>query len=233
MAEIIPEVKDSVKGNVSHVDLVKSEMKARGWNAAKLSRVSGVSTGVLSRYFNDDGISSDNLFAVMHALSLDVPALQPRPIPVISWVQAGQFADAEDHWPVGVSSEGDPVFSYRKVGTHAFGLRVVGDSMAPRYLPGDTIIVDPELKCDNGSPCVVVLNGEAVFKFFRDTADAIILEPMNPRHPDIIIRKDRSVDFRVVGKVVDLIPKMDILTSGVGFTEAISVEVKRDGNIVE
>ena len=217
---------------------VEKLLVERGWNYTNLAGAMGVvPQSVNSIKSGARGIGSRTLKKLSDALgvdeirllAIDIPAFQPRPIPVISWVHAGQFAEAEDHWPVGVSSEGDPVFSYRKVGTHAFGLRVVGDSMAPRYLPGDTIIVDPELKCDNGSPCVVVLNGEAVFKFFRDTADAIILEPMNPRHPDIIIRKDRSVDFRVVGKVVDLIPKMDIPTSNIGFADDVTAHVFRDG----
>ena len=204
MAEIIPEVKDSVKVNISHVELIKSVMKARGWNAAKLSRISGVSTGVLSRYFNDDGISSDNLFAVMQALGLNAPVLQPRPIPVISWVHAGQFAEAADHWPVGVSSEGDPVFSYVKVGPHTFGLRVEGDSMFPRFMPGDIAIVDPEQRCDNGSPCVVWVNGEVSLKLFWDKETEIVLKSMNDKYPEIIIKKDSKVDFRVIGKVVDI-----------------------------
>lgn len=221
-------------GNVERI------LKDKGWTLVDLAKKMEVTPQAINS-LKTRGIGQRSIKKLSAALNIDeiqlllveVPTPFSRPIPIISWVQAGLFADAEDHWPVGISGEGDPVFSYRKVGLHAFGLRVVGDSMAPRYLPGDTIIVDPELKCDNGSPCVVVLNGEAVFKFFKDTPEAIILEPMNPKHPDIIIRKDRSVDFRVVGKVVDLIPKMDILTSNAGFTEEISVVVKRDGNIVE
>jgi SOS-response transcriptional repressor LexA len=197
-----------VKKNILHLEIIKSEMASRGWTAAKLSRASGVSTGVLSRYFNNDGISSNNLYAVLLALGLDAPARLPRPIPVISWVQAGSFTEAADMHAVGVSGEGDPVHSPKAVGPHAFALRVEGDSMAPRYLPGDIIVVDPEIMCDNDSPCVVVLNGEATFKFFRETNDAIVLAPMNNKHPDITIRKDSQVDFRVVGKVVDLIPKL-------------------------
>lgn len=198
----------NIKDKFLFIEIVKNEMKARGWNAAKLSNISGVSTGVLSRYFNNDGISSNNLIAVMRALGLDAPARRPHPIPVISWVSAGVFAEAVDHWPVGLSGEDDPVFSYRKVGPHAFALRVEGDSMMPRYMPGDIIVVDPEIKCDNGTPCVVVVNGEATFKFFKETNEAIILMPMNNKYPEIVVRKNSNVDFRVVGKVVDLIAKI-------------------------
>lgn len=63
-------MKQLIKQKVSHVEFIRQKMITHGWNAAQLSRVSGVSTGVLSRYFNDDGISADNLFAVMEALNL-------------------------------------------------------------------------------------------------------------------------------------------------------------------
>jgi len=140
--------------------------------------------------------------------SVQLPEKYSGPLPVISWVSAGLLAEASDEWPPGVSGEGDPVHSYKKTGPNAFGLRVEGDSMYPRYLPGDIIVDDPEIACDNGCPCVAVLNGEATFKFYYDTKDAIILRPMNNKYPEIVIRKDSPVDFRVVGKVVDVVVKI-------------------------
>lgn len=165
------------------------------------------------------GIGAKTLRKLSDALNVDeirllqVP-IPPRPgpdsqsIPVISWVQAGSFGERSDIWPVGVSGEGEPVRTVKSAGPNAFALRVEGDSMRPRYLPGDIIIVDPAVACDNGSPCVCVLNGEATFKVFHDREDAIVLEPTNAKYPEIIIRKDRAVDFRVVGKVIDMIPKI-------------------------
>ena len=137
-------------------------------------------------------------------MGIPVPEKQPNPIPVISWVHAGEFVDAADHWPVGVSSEGDPVYSYVKTGPNAFGLRVQGDSMLPRFMPGDIAIVDPSVRCDNGSPCVVSVNGEVQLRFFWDKETEILLKSMNDKYPEIIIKKDSKVDFRVIGKVVDI-----------------------------
>jgi len=56
-------------------------MRDRGWTAADLSRASGVSTGVLSRFFHDDGMSADNLFAVLIALDLLAGPESPAPSP--------------------------------------------------------------------------------------------------------------------------------------------------------
>jgi SOS-response transcriptional repressor LexA len=146
-------------------------------------------------------VSEDEFY---RGMGIPVPELQPKPIPVISWIHAGEFADAADHWPVGVSSEGDPVFSFVKTGPNAFGLRVQGDSMLPRFMPGDIAIIDPAIRCDNGAPCVVSLNGEASLKLFWDKETEIVLKSMNDKYPDMIIKKDSKADFRVIGKVVDI-----------------------------
>jgi SOS-response transcriptional repressor LexA len=141
-------------------------------------------------------------------IGFEVPERQSRPIPVISWVSAGSFLECIDIWPVGVSGEGDPVFSVKQVSPYSFGLCVKGDSMFPRYMPGDIIIVDPTLKCDNGSPCVVWVNGDISFKYIKETDSEIVLTSMNDKYPETVIKKDRNVDFRIVGKVVDMIPKL-------------------------
>ncbi|MGD0279953.1 MAG: helix-turn-helix transcriptional regulator [Smithella sp.] len=64
-------MKNTVKKKVSHLELVKKALKERGWRAAELSRRSGVSTGILSRYLNEVlGTSDDNLFAILCTLDL-------------------------------------------------------------------------------------------------------------------------------------------------------------------
>jgi SOS-response transcriptional repressor LexA len=192
------------KGDILHVDIVRNAMRARGWNAAKLSRVSGVSTGVLSRYFNKGGISSDNLYAVMQALGLQSPNTQSQPVPVISWVHAREFAECDHSRPLGVSGIEESVFPYLRTGENTFGLRLQSDSMFPRFMPGDIAIVDPSVPCNNGSPCVVSVNGEVQLRLIWDNDTEILLKPMNNKYPDIIIKKDSTVDFKVIGKVVDL-----------------------------
>jgi|GEM_PF-1228046 len=64
-------MKLKIKKKVPHMELVKAAMSERNWTAAELSRQSGVSTGVLSRYLNAVlGMSDDNLFAVMTTLGI-------------------------------------------------------------------------------------------------------------------------------------------------------------------
>ena len=199
---------------------VSDILSEKKWSLVDLARAMGVKPqSVNSLKSGIRGIGPKSLKKLSQALNVDViellkvdiparPDPRSRPIPVISWVQAGAFTENVDLWAAGISGEGEPVLSDKPVGPNAFALRVEGDSMAPRYLPGDIIIVDPAIACDNGSPCVVVLNGEATFKLFRETDEAVILEPLNAKYPETVIRKDRSVDFRIVGKVVNMIPKL-------------------------
>jgi SOS-response transcriptional repressor LexA len=139
---------------------------------------------------------------------VDIPDRKSMPIPVISWVHAGEFAEPQDSWPVGVSGESEPIYSYKKVGPLCFGLRIEGDSMLPRFMPGDVAVIDPEIRCDNGTACVVWVNGEVSLKLFYDGEKEIRLVPMNDRHETIVILKDSRVDFRIIGKVVDIIAKL-------------------------
>lgn len=80
--------------------------------------------------------------------------------------------------------------------------------MLPRFMPGDLIIVDPELGCENGDFCVVKCNDEVTFKRLQYEEDCIILRALNSRFPDIVIRRESEVDFQVIGRVVDMIPAL-------------------------
>lgn len=71
-------MKNTVKKKVSHLELVKEALKEKGWRAAELSRRSGVSTGILSRYLNKVlGTSDDNLFSILCTLDLiNIPEIR-------------------------------------------------------------------------------------------------------------------------------------------------------------
>ena len=161
----------------------------------------GIGSKILKALCAKLEVSEDEFYIGM---GIPVPEKQPQPIPVISWVHAGEFIECEDRWPSGVSGVEDPVFSYVKTSPNAFGVRVQGDSMLPRFMPGDIAIVDPHVRCDNGSPCVVSVNGEVQLRLFWDKETEILLKSMNDKYPEIIIKKDSKVDFRVIGKVVDI-----------------------------
>ena len=150
----------------------------------------------------------DFLYEYGHLPKAHVPKIQPKPIPVISWISAGKFAEPIDSWPVGVSAEGDPVTIRKKVSSNAFALIVQGDSMETRYKNGDMIIVDPALRCEKGEPCVAWCNGGITFKIFDETKKEIKLKPLNNKYEELVVNKKNGNDFRIIGKVVDMVPKL-------------------------
>ena len=196
-------------------DEVKKARINKGWSQTELAEKAGIKQGSVSRIESNTqtNLTEETKSSLVNVLGLDkiksvpYPARHNKPIPVISWISAGHFTECGDHLPVG-ESDGDPVYSIKKVSPGAFGLRVVGDSMGPRYMAGDVIVVDPAMSCDNGCRCVLKLNGEVTFKMFYENEKEIILTSLNEKYPDIIIRKDSKVDFKVIGRVVDMIPKL-------------------------
>ena len=89
-----------------------------------------------------------------------------------------------------------------------FGLRVRGDSMYPRYLEGDTVILRKETTCENGDDCAVLVNGEeATLKQVMIRGDGSLeLRPTNPVYPPRIYTpaEVESLPVQIIGVVVEL-----------------------------
>nr|DAX75126.1 MAG TPA: Repressor protein CI [Caudoviricetes sp.] len=85
------------------------------------------------------------------------------------------------------------------------GLIVDGDSMYPKYLKGDTIIVEVTPQCENGEDCVVYVNGyDATLKTVIKNEDgSITLQPINPSYPPTTYGIDDE-PIKILGKVKEI-----------------------------
>ena len=94
-----------------------------------------------------------------------------------------------------------------KGGTY-FGLKIKGDSMAPRILEGDVVIVRSQPTAESGEIAVVAINGDFATckKIFWDDAGGISLVSLNPNYPPRHFTADqvRSLPVTILGKVVEL-----------------------------
>ena len=131
-----------------------------------------------------------------------------RKVPLISWVQAGDWNNLVDTFQPGDAERW--IATYAKVSKHAFALRVVGDSMtnpsgAPSFPEGTIIIVDPERAAQPGKFVVVRQNvdTETTFKQLVRYADRHFLKPLNPRYPLLEMLADAVVAGVVVQAVMD------------------------------
>jgi SOS-response transcriptional repressor LexA len=95
----------------------------------------------------------------------------------------------------------------RGVSKRAFGVMVADESMAPRFLPGDVAVVDPDVLEDDERGTYLVAIGEAVYlrriqgEKMGDVQE-IRLMASNPAFPDIIVKI--LTTLKILGKVVDL-----------------------------
>ena len=115
-----------------------------------------------------------------------------RRVPVISWVQAGQFTECKT---ADLFSDVDKwVETSLRIGDSSFALEVKGDSMTnPNGLPtipeGATVIVDPDVEPHHGKIVVARIDGtnEATVKKLVIDGPQKFLVPLNPRYPNIPI----------------------------------------------
>ena len=129
-------------------------------------------------------------------------------VPLISWVQAGQWDEVVDVYRPGEGEK--PVYTTRKVGPRAYALRVVGDSMEnpngrPTYPQGSIIIVDPDREAIHGNAVIVRLEDseQATFKQLIVEGGTRYLKPLNPRYPIMKIDGKASFCGVVVQTVID------------------------------
>lgn len=126
-------------------------------------------------------------------------------LPLISWVQAGAWAEIVDNFQVGDAE--DWILWPANTGPNAFVLRVVGESMydpnGPKsYAPGDLIAVDPAKEPTNRCMVVVRIDHEdkATFKQLLIDGDTMMLKALNPNWPNRIF--PMPAGSRIAGVVI-------------------------------
>lgn len=123
-------------------------------------------------------------------------------IPVLGKVQAGIPIDAVEEIldyeeiPESMARQGD-----------YFGLVVRGDSMFPKMVEDDVVIVRKQSDCDSGDIAVVLVNGnDATVKKIKKTPMGLTLVPLNPNYEYISYTADdvERLPVKIIGKVVEL-----------------------------
>lgn len=127
-------------------------------------------------------------------------------VPIISWVQAGQWCDSVDLFQPGDSDEW--LACPAKHGPHTFALRVRGVSMEPKYFDGAIIFVDPDRTADHLSNVVVRLDhdNEVTFKQLVIEDGVRFLRPLNPDWPGpklIKVESDSVICGVVIGQFIE------------------------------
>ncbi len=143
----------------------------------------------------DDLLKDDKTREALDAGADNVVHLQTagRLVPVINDVAAGYPVDYDDKgYPPGGADEyvrcpdlHDP---------NAFAVRIVGDSMEPKFRQGDILIFSPALEVRNGDDCFVRMTDphETTFKqIFFESDRTIRLQPRNCSYAPQILPPER------------------------------------------
>jgi len=170
-----------------------------GLTQLELAEKLGISRQHLSKVENSPEGLSPKLARRMEevcrsfGIAQDGPLGRIRAIPVRSWAQAG----------VGVDFEELPLDWQKRVATdcpdeQAFAVEIQGDSMEPKFFPGDIAVLMPAQQPRNGSLVVARLADEGiVFKVFtaRDQSSARICSftSYNPVFQPIEVSESRVI----------------------------------------
>lgn len=116
-----------------------------------------------------------------------------RFVPVINKVAAGYPSDFNDlDYPVGVAD--DYVRCPDLHDANAFAVRVIGDSMEPKFTEGDIVVFSPGTEVHNGDDCFVRFSQphETTFKrVFFEQDNKVRLQPRNEKYSPMIVEGER------------------------------------------
>lgn len=143
-------------------------------------------------------------------------ALKVSPIYLLGWEQNNEYSNSimipvYGSIPAGVPLEAiqdiqgevDIPVEWTKGDKEYIALIVQGDSMYPKYLDGDTVIIQVQQDCESGQDCACYVNGyEATLKRVNKEINAITLMPLNPNYPPKTYKHPGEVN--IVGVVKEL-----------------------------
>lgn len=189
-------------------DRLKEIRKQNKLGQIELAKKLNVANGTISMWENNlrtpdlETIKKiANLFNV--ALSDLVEDLNKTRIPVLGRIPAGipleMIEDVLDF------EEINP--EMLRGGKEYFALKVQGDSMAPKFLKDDILIIRKQDTCDNGAFAVVAVNGyDATFKKVIKKENCIILQPLNLSYEPMIYTSEdiEKLPVRILGVVVEI-----------------------------
>ncbi|MBL4835759.1 MAG: helix-turn-helix domain-containing protein [Pseudomonas sp.] len=193
-------------------------MNELGWSSAELGRKAGVPQPTAHRIIHGESKHPfmANVLKLCQALGLDAGTLEvretspgygnfhsddlktlrnaPSPVPLISWVQAGEWCDTIDIYAPGYAEDMlDCPFPH---GENAFCLQVVGLSMFPDYHDGEIILVDPAVEAAHGDDVVArTQEHKATFKRLQRTPEATYLLALNEDLPNRIIEMPEGTEI--------------------------------------
>ena len=84
-----------------------------------------------------------------------------------------------------------------------FALRVKGDSMSPRIMDGDIVLVRAQSFAEDGDVVIALVDGEATCKVLKKNRNAVTLVPFNGAYTPFVYTGTEAEELKILGKVVE------------------------------
>ena len=86
---------------------------------------------------------------------------------------------------------------------NVFALRISGDSMSPRIMDGDIVLVKSQDYAEDGDLVIALIDDEATCKILKRSHGRVTLVPFNPAFAPLIYSGEDAENLRILGKVVE------------------------------
>ena len=192
-------------------ELIKNRRKELGITLEEIGDYVGVSKTTVQRWEsgNISNMRRDRIKKLSEILRIDADLLlginvQQNgfvKIPVIGRVAAGAPIMAQED-----------IIGYEEVPSEwvknntIFALKIKGDSMEPRIMEGDTVIVRSQKDVESGETAVILIDGEATCKRVIKHTEGIVLMANNSKYPPFYVTREdaEKMDISILGKVIEL-----------------------------
>ncbi|EOQ37970.1 LexA family protein [Butyricicoccus pullicaecorum] len=196
-------------------DRIRALRTNTGMTQVELANKLNISNSTLSQYESGARTPSDDMklkIAALFQVSTDYllsgavntvnTKVKGVQIPVLGDVRAGYPMEAVEN-----------IIDYEEIDEETarrgefFALRIKGDSMEPRFVEGDVVIVRKQETADSGDIVVALVNGDsATIKKLKRHQNGITLMPTNPTYEPMYYSNEEIMELPVtiLGKVVEL-----------------------------
>jgi repressor LexA len=189
------------------VTQLRKAMFLRGMKQVELSRATGLTDSQISSWYNGRyRPNAEAMTKIAAALGVTTDYLLGKEEIPIAKFTLPQFHDV----PVlGSVAAGTPILAQEDViGTvmtdkDVFALRVKGDSMSPRIMDGDIVLVRQQDAAEDGDLVIAEIDGEATCKVLKRSHGSVMLVPFNAAFAPFVFSGQQAEDLRILGKVVE------------------------------
>lgn len=158
-----------------------------------------VNLSILEAIAQNLGVSIDYFFDKQNVVPFTHPDLQPigrtYKLPLLGPVAAGQPINA-------APEDGEEIELPYDPGKADAALLVKGDSMTPRYLDGDVVLIRYQDDVDDGQIAAICIDDTVTLKKVYHIPNGVYLVSENPAHPPMTYTMEEAANIHLVGLAV-------------------------------